>query len=55
MATDQRGPGAEEDAVQRAGQGVVPRRREDPDLELVQVEIRDAEFWNVKESKTTSC
>ena len=26
---------------------------EDPDLELVQVEIRQAEFWNVKESKTT--
>ena len=26
---------------------------EDPDLELVQVEIRDAEFWNVKESKAT--
>ena len=24
---------------------------EDPDLELVQIEIRDAEFWDVKESK----
>jgi hypothetical protein len=30
-----------------------PGGAEDPDLELVQVEIRDAEFWNVKESKTT--
>jgi len=26
---------------------------EDPDLELVQVEIRHAEYWNVKESKAT--
>ncbi|MEO7391846.1 MAG: pyridoxamine 5'-phosphate oxidase family protein [Ramlibacter sp.] len=25
---------------------------EDPDLELVQVEIRHAEYWNIKESKT---
>ena len=30
-----------------------PGGAEDPDLELVEVEIEDAEYWNVKESKTT--
>ena len=30
-----------------------PGGAEDPDLELVEVAIRDAEYWNVKESKTT--
>jgi general stress protein 26 len=30
-----------------------PGGAEDPDLELVEVEIRDAEFWNVRESKAT--
>ena len=30
-----------------------PGGAEDPDLELVQVDIRHAEYWNVKESKAT--
>ena len=30
-----------------------PGGAEDPDLELVEVEIDDAEFWNMKESKAT--
>lgn len=30
-----------------------PGGAEDPDLELVEVEIRHAEYWNVKETKTT--
>jgi general stress protein 26 len=30
-----------------------PGGAEDPDLELVEVEIVDAEYWNVKESKAT--
>jgi len=30
-----------------------PGGAEDPDLELVEIEIRHAEYWNVKESKTT--
>jgi general stress protein 26 len=30
-----------------------PGGAEDPDLELIEVEILDAEYWNVKESKTT--
>ena len=30
-----------------------PGGAEDPDLELVELAIEDAEYWNVKESKTT--
>ena len=30
-----------------------PRGAEDPDLELVEVEIQHAEYWNIKESKTS--
>ena len=30
-----------------------PGGAEDPDLELVELSIEDAEYWNVKESKTT--
>ena len=30
-----------------------PGGAEDPDLELVEVEIQHAEYWNIKESKTT--
>ena len=30
-----------------------PAGADDPDLELVEVEIEHAEYWNVKESKTT--
>lgn len=29
-----------------------PGGAEDPDLELVEVEVRHAEYWNIKESKT---
>jgi general stress protein 26 len=30
-----------------------PGGAEDPDLELIEVDIQHAEYWNVKESKTT--
>ena len=30
-----------------------PGGAEDPDLELVEVQIKEAEYWNVKEGKTT--
>ena len=30
-----------------------PGGAEDPDLELVEVEIKHAEYWNIKESKST--
>jgi general stress protein 26 len=30
-----------------------PGGAEDPDLELVEIDIRHAEYWNVKESKST--
>ena len=30
-----------------------PGGAEDPNLELVEVEVQDAEYWNIKESKTS--
>ena len=32
---------------------MVPRRPEDPNLELIAVKIEHAEYWNIQESKVT--
>ncbi len=52
MATISQDMGKKKELFNAFAKAWFPGGVEDPDLELVQVEIRDAEFWDVKESKT---
>jgi len=45
--------GKKKDLFNALARAWFPGGHDDPDLELVEVEIQDAEFWNVKDSKTT--
>lgn len=53
MATVSEDMGKKKELFNALAKAWFPAGVEDPDLELVQVEIRDAEFWDVKESKAT--